>query len=97
MAFFDPSAKSWLYESQLGTKGYSPVDKEAIGFQSNDVNREKQQSDRISGRIPEYERWNPFSLFYKPPTCPVQVASCMLLKVSYDHNSSAAREITPLK
>ena len=56
MAFFDPSAKSWLYESQLGTKGYSPIDKEAMGFQSNDVNREKQQSDRISGRIPEYER-----------------------------------------
>ena len=56
MAFFDPSAKSRLYESQLETKGYSPVDKEAIGLQSNDVNREKQQSDRISGRIPEYER-----------------------------------------
>lgn len=56
MAFFDPSAKSWLYESQLETKGYNPVDKGAMGFQSNDENREKQQSDRISGRISEYER-----------------------------------------
>ena len=35
MAFFDSSAKSWLYESQLETKGYSPVDKGAMGFQSN--------------------------------------------------------------
>ena len=54
MAFFDPSAKSRLYESQLETKGYSPVDTGAMGFQSNDENRGKQQSDRISGRIPEY-------------------------------------------
>ena len=56
MAFFDPSAKSRLYESQLETKGYSPVDTGAMGFQSNDENRGKQQSDRISGRLPEYER-----------------------------------------
>ena len=56
MAFFDPCAKSWLNESQLETKGYSPVDTGAMGFQSNDGNRGKQQSDRISGRIPEYER-----------------------------------------
>ena len=56
MAFFDPSAKSSLYESHLETKGYSPVDTEAMGFQSNNENRGKQQSDGISGRIPEYER-----------------------------------------
>ena len=31
------------------------------------------------------------------PTCPVPAASSNLLKVLYDHNSSAAREITPLK
>ena len=97
MAFFDPSAKSSLYESQLETKGYSPVDTEAMGFQSNNENRGKQQSDGISGRIPEYERQNPLSLFCKPPTRPVPVAFSELLKVLYDHNSSAAREITSLK
>ena len=40
----------------IQTKGYSPVDTGAMGFQSKDENRGKQQSDKISGRIPEYER-----------------------------------------
>ena len=55
MAFFDPSAKSWLHESQLETKS-SPVYKGAMGFHSTDRNRGKQQSNRISSRIPVYEK-----------------------------------------